>query len=472
MENLMKKTSVVYLLLVGIIFYSFTFANIRNVPGDYLKIQSAINASVNGDTVVVYPGTYFENIIFRGKNIVVTSRFYETGDLNFIKSTVINGSQPVHSDTSSCVLFINHEDSTATLQGFTITGGHGTKWVDEHGAGTYREGGGILAAFSAPTIRYNLIINNDASNKAGVTNAGGGGIRAGDGNPHILNNVITQNKGQYGGSGIVLNYCGAIVRNNILAKNSGGHDDGGGALWVNNNGPALKIIENNTFADNQLLAIYLWQGSVTIRNSIIWGNTPTSGSQIGKNSGVVTVLYGDIQGGLSGTGNIAVDPLFSDSLYHLSNTSLCIDAGDTSSIYNDIENTSSPGNAQLPSQNTLRNDIGAYGGPGASELPFFGVPTEVSSFRDIHPSGFRLEQNYPNPFNPSTSIQFALQKREFVRLKIINITGQEIGTLVNGEIEAGFHSVVWNASAYSSGIYFYQVETRSYHETKKMILLR
>ena len=448
------------------------WANIIRIPADQPTIQMGINSASKGDTVVVYPGTYFENVIFRGKNIVVTSRFYETGDLNFIKTTIINGSQPVHADTSSCVLIINHEDSTAVLQGFTITGGKGTKWKDEHSIGTYREGGGILVAFSAPTIRYNLIINNDASNKAGVTNAGGGGIRAGDGNPRILNNVINQNKGQYGGSGVVLNWTGAIMRNNILTKNSGGHDDGGGALWVNNNGPAPKIIENNTFADNQLLAIYLWQGSVTIRNSIIWGNTPTSGSQIGKNSGVVTVSYCDIQGGLSSTGNIAVDPLFSDSLYHLSNTSLCIDAGDTSSIYNDIENTSSPGNAQLPSQNTLRNDIGAYGGPGAGELPNFGIPVGVSSSGSFHPSGFRLHQNYPNPFNPTTMISYQLPVTSNVSIKVNDVLGREVATLVNEQKAAGTYSIQWNASSLPSGAYFLRLTASDYVDEKKCVLIK
>lgn len=247
-------------------------AALVRVPADKSTIQTAIDAASNGDTVVVYPGTYYENILFRGKNIVVTSRFYETGDLSFIQSTVINGSQPIHSDTSSCVLMINGEDSTAILQGFTITGGQGTKWADEHGAGTYREGGGILIEQSAPTIRYNLIVNNQAVNMSGVTSAGGGGIRAGDGNPKIFNNVIASNTGRYG-AGIVLNFTGAILRNNILSKNSGGQDYGGGALWMNSNGSTGKIIENNTIAGNSVLGIYVWQGSSVIRNSILWGNT-------------------------------------------------------------------------------------------------------------------------------------------------------------------------------------------------------
>jgi Secretion system C-terminal sorting domain len=461
---------------IAIFMLSFTItplcANIIRVPGDQPTIQIGINAASNRDTVVIYPGTYFENIILRGKSIVVTSRFYETGDMSFIQSTVINGSQPSHSDTASCVLFINHEDSTSIIQGLTITGGRGTKWKDEHSSGTYREGGGILVAFASPTIQNNLIINNEAIDKSGVTDAGGGGIRAGDGNPRILNNIIAQNKGQYGGSGIVLNWTGVIMRNNILAKNSGGHDDGGGALWVNNNGPSPKIIENNTFADNQLLAIYLWEGAVTIRNSIIWGNTPTSGSQIGKNSGVVTLSYCDIQGGLSGTGNIANDPLFSDSLYHLSTTSPCIDSGDTASIFNDVENPLLSGIVRWPSQGGLRDDIGAYGGAGASELPFFSAPTEVKSPPTYHPVEFRLNQNYPNPFNPSTTIVFSVETYSHTSLRVYDLLGREVATIFSGELQAGNYAMRWNADSLPSGVYFYRLQAGSFTETKKLMLLR
>lgn len=121
----------------AVLFISLNaFGRIIEVPGDQPSIQAAIDASVNGDTVVVEPGTYFENIFFHHKNILLTSKFYETGDLSFITSTIINGSRPANADTASCVLIIDGEDSTAILQGFTITGGKGTSWKDEHSPGT------------------------------------------------------------------------------------------------------------------------------------------------------------------------------------------------------------------------------------------------------------------------------------------------------------------------------------------------
>ena len=162
-------------------FFAVLNATTLKVPEDYSTIQGAINASVNGDTVLVASGMYYENINFHGKNILLTSYYLFNEDISYISNTIINGSQPVHQDTASCVLIVSGEDSSAILQGFTLTGGTGTKWLDEHGAGTYVEGGGILITLSSPTIKNNLIINNEAIRVgSGITSAGGGGIRVGD----------------------------------------------------------------------------------------------------------------------------------------------------------------------------------------------------------------------------------------------------------------------------------------------------
>jgi hypothetical protein len=93
--------------------------------------------------------------------------------------------------------------------------------------------------------------------------------------------------------------------------------------------------------------------------------------------------------------------------------------------------------------------------------------------RDEHkPSYFTLEQNYPNPFNPSTEISFALPSNGFVTLKLYDLLGKEVATLVAGVTSAGHHSVRWDASSFASGIYFYRLQTEKNSETKKLILLR
>jgi hypothetical protein len=94
------------------------------------------------------------------------------------------------------------------------------------------------------------------------------------------------------------------------------------------------------------------------------------------------------------------------------------------------------------------------------------------------PAKFTLEQNYPNPFNPSTVISYQiplnppLQRGIYVRLKIYDLLGHEVTTLVNKEQSAGSKELHWNASGVSSGMYFYKLEAGSFSQTKKMLLLR
>jgi hypothetical protein len=88
------------------------------------------------------------------------------------------------------------------------------------------------------------------------------------------------------------------------------------------------------------------------------------------------------------------------------------------------------------------------------------------------PREFMLSQNFPNPFNPSTSIQFAIPTKQFVMLKVYDILGRVVATLVNERKEAGRYAVQWNASGSSSGIYFCTIRAGSFVQTNKMLLVR
>jgi hypothetical protein len=96
----------------------------------------------------------------------------------------------------------------------------------------------------------------------------------------------------------------------------------------------------------------------------------------------------------------------------------------------------------------------------------------------VIPLMFMIEQNYPNPFNPSTIIHYAIPTRSHVRLQIYNTLGLLVSELVNGDQNAGYQSIVWNATV-ASGLYFYRIEASEvgnpanrFIETKKMILLK
>lgn len=88
------------------------------------------------------------------------------------------------------------------------------------------------------------------------------------------------------------------------------------------------------------------------------------------------------------------------------------------------------------------------------------------------PQEFTLTQNYPNPFNPSTTIEFGLPKNEFVTVKVYNVLGQEVETLVSGMQDAGTYTVRFDASRLTSGVYFYRVQAGQFSQTKKMLLVK
>jgi len=104
---------------------------------------------------------------------------------------------------------------------------------------------------------------------------------------------------------------------------------------------------------------------------------------------------------------------------------------------------------------------------------FTANPTGVENTQaSLSPELCGLNQNYPNPFNPSTNISFHLPSRSFVTLKIYNVVGCEVATLVHEELSGGDHTQQWNAYNISSGIYFYRLQAGGFTETKKLVLLR
>ena len=99
-------------------------------------------------------------------------------------------------------------------------------------------------------------------------------------------------------------------------------------------------------------------------------------------------------------------------------------------------------------------------------------PTEVQADNGHKPNDFELHQNYPNPFNPETTIRFAIPKSSRVTLKLFDMLGKEVVVLVDERLEAGGHKVVFDAAGLVSGIYFYQIRTGGFVDTKRLVLMR
>jgi N-acetylneuraminic acid mutarotase len=146
------------------------------------------------------------------------------------------------------------------------------------------------------------------------------------------------------------------------------------------------------------------------------------------------------------------------------------------------EKTNMPTTRWGLSSSTINGKIYAIGGstlPDWSDLPIATVeeydplsdPTSLKDFFVRHLTQFSLHQNYPNPFNPSTTIEFSLPTSALVTMKIHNIIGEEITTLVSEKLAAGKYEYKWDASNMPSGIYFYKIKAGNFTDLKKMVLL-
>jgi len=98
--------------------------------------------------------------------------------------------------------------------------------------------------------------------------------------------------------------------------------------------------------------------------------------------------------------------------------------------------------------------------------------TGVQNISSEIPSAYSLSQNYPNPFNPTTNIKFAVPRSTSVKISVFDVSGREVEVLVNEQLQPGTYQADWNASAYSSGVYFYKIQARDFSETKRMTLVK
>ncbi|OGU33299.1 MAG: hypothetical protein A2057_10785 [Ignavibacteria bacterium GWA2_35_9] len=150
-------------------------------------------------------------------------------------------------------------------------------------------------------------------------------------------------------------------------------------------------------------------------------------------------------------------------------------AGSLSAV-NDLGNGIYEATIASPAIDNDTISAGVISGPDTVSIFWKAVVTFVNSTsveeKNSSHLEFHLYQNYPNPFNPLTSIEYRVGSIEYVIIKIYDILGNEVATLVDEEKPAGTYEVTWNANGLSSGVYFYQLKAGEFTQTKKLVLMR
>ena len=465
------------------------------------SIQAGIDSSSSGDTVLVYPEAYHENIRFNGKNIVLGSLFLTTADSSYISSTTIDGSAwgPV-------VSLEYGEDSTTLVIGFTIQ--NGRAW----------QGAGIYCYNSSPTLDHLDVRGNEASVR-------GGGISCyWNSNPHLTHVTVRDNSAPEGGGIYCYHNSSLDLENSTISGNDANE---GGGIYCYSSDPcltAITITENvagergggimcyfssPTFRNMTVSAnSAFWGGAICceasspiVTNSIVEGNAGAWGSIVFFNCPNGQITHGDfydnetrdffgsvpqqigVVNAVNANGdscdmyfNIFLDPLFVDpdnGDYHLQDGSPCIDAGD-------------PGSPLDPDNTTA--DIGAY----------YHHQTGIwddGRFESVEPSGFHLLANFPNPVREKTTIQYQTPETGQVHIAIYNLLGQQTRTLVDEYQSAGRYSEIWDGRdefgmQVPGGLYFIclvvrpiggirtsapdstNLPTPQYRATKKLLVIR
>ncbi|MCK4513282.1 right-handed parallel beta-helix repeat-containing protein, partial [bacterium] len=475
---------------------------ILHVPSEYTTIQKGINASSDGDTVLVCYGVYYENIRFHCRRILLTS-WLGGEDARptrpIYDEATIDGSYPSDPDSSAAVYFVDGEDSDSVIRGFTIThDGYHFGRARANGEVADREGRangeGIVCDRASPMITGNLIVGNSPHGiryrdegqdrtlqvigneiRWNATPGYGGGILIEQSigpcgsNALIWANLISGNTAGCGGA-VAVRFAQSnkvILRRNVISHNTA---TGGAGIWtakghsdlilehnvfVDNEGAAVTVADydpgshliavNNTITGNTDGFLLMYGESAVIRNNIVTGN----GSGITRGGFMeLSISYNDVwdNDGLdyvdcsAGVGDISADPLFAGGVPF--NYGL---TGDSPCI--DAGDPTGP-----PDPDGTRADIGAL--------------YYHQSWAGVNGQSARLSlAAAPNPFRSASVISCDLPARaDRLELAIHDVCGRLVRRLTRVEAGPGTIEFIWNGetesgTAAACGLYFCRLST-------------
>lgn len=393
---------------------------VYHVPTGYPTLSAAIAAAPSGAVVWVAPGWYTgagnRNLDLDGKSIRLTA-----GGGPGLTTLDAQGLARVFR-------FTGHAQSSAVIEGFTITGGRAASGA----------GGALLLENSTLTVRNCRIQGNSSASNGGAIGLAGTSSAIFEGCVITGNEAGGAGGAVHAGTGARPTFVSCTLAGNRAATSGGGAYVSGG-------------------------------GTITFDRSILWGNSAGSEGPeawTGDHGSTVHLSCSDVtHGGIGGAGTefFGVNNLFTSPRF-------CAPVAASSAP------TTAGGYRVAGSSPVLASGCGApIGalGQGCTSV-VTAVESEVSAGT---PGGTALRQNVPNPFNPSTRISFALAREGTASLRVFDVAGRLVTTLVDRMLPAGEHAVTWQGrndrgEPVSSGIYFYRLRTEDAVESRSMVLLQ
>jgi hypothetical protein len=435
---------------------------IMSYPGERAVIDASTNGTAGIDVIVFYGNnSKFYGIdvttaphngmwLLGNNNLVENCRFYNCGDSGFKLGAHLETIYPANNFVLNCDAFWNYDTrgNGGNADGFAAKWniGSGNRFAHCRSYENSDDGWDLWQADSTVTMDSCWCIRNGNYH---ITSAAGNGNGFKVGGkpvcvPHIMHNCISfDNKGDSGGKGFDQNsnFAGHVMLNCLAWGNSYldynfYKPSTNGTLICKNSiqykgktSPYIKfvdgVVQNNSWAAQKFQTGYTWAG-VTVTDAD-FVSVDTSLAFLPRNA----------------DGSLQVT-----DLYKLKSTSGLIDKGQDVGI---------PFYGSAP-------DIGPFE---------YGLISGIKEYEPIvGPRTFKVDQNYPNPFNPSTVISYEIPNNSFVTLKVYDILGKEVATLVNEEKSSGIYRVTFDASHLPSGIYIYNITAGKYSQVKKMMLLK
>jgi hypothetical protein len=463
------------------------------LSGSPFRINGEITVP-DSQTLTIEPGV---NVVFTGHyKFNVQGRLLAIGNVNdSISFTAQDPSTGWHS-----LRFINTPSTNDSSKIFYCLLKYGKA---NTGSSDIDRSGGAIAIWNFNKVLISNCLLDSNMQSGNISSTGGGAIALLTASPKIISCEFKSNTGVYGPAMAIYYSSNALLINNHFHNNTGhgliNIGVNSATVLMNNlienntstglahgilhfeGGSSKAIFINNTIVNNNCGGGAVWESdgsSPLFFNNIIYGNKPAQVNLAAASA--LNFIHCLIEGGRNGfTGSafngvyqncIDSDPLFvSSNNFHLENTSPCVGAG-ADSIQVSGKWYYAPaydydGNAKPNPEGTLP-DIGAFENALGNPL------TGINEIQKQIPDGFQLYQNYPNPFNPTTAIGYIIPIASHVKLRVYNVLGIEIETLVNGLVSSGIHQVNFSANNLAGGIYFCRIETGTYIQTRKMLLIK